>query len=405
MGATLVAPMLVFGQVQLTEVMSNPEGSDGDREWVEAINVGSAVTITTGRSGWRLSDGSNHLLKGESFTWQSNEVVLFAQDLGKFRAEHPGISNRLIESSFSLKNSEGAVKLANEQDVLLATANYGEGEEGYSFINSGGNWVRGQKNGAPGTYPDTAAPINSLSPAQPNVQPATPAPAPPATPSSAAPASASLPPAQLKPSVVAAPAAVPPTVTPASQPENLPAILISEFLPNTEGRDDSEFIELALTPSSSEVKLDEMIVRVGEKKVKLAGVASGAFIVLSKKDHHFSIRNKGETVTLFWKDQPIHKISYSGAAPAGRSFARLASGDWVWTEPTPGATNVLVEAAKIEKSSDKNTIEELPLTAQVNGQAAKGSKLPSLAQANITPLLIGFASALLLSLAAVVFLK
>ncbi len=427
-GTTLIVPTLAFGQIQLTELMPNPDGSDSDREWVEAINPNSALTVTTGRSGWRLSDGDNHLLKGETFTWQLNEVVLFVQDSTKFRAEHASVGNRLIESSFSLKNSGGTVKFTNEQGTILTTASYGESEEGYSLISAGGSWVRGQKNGAPGIYPDTASPVsspekkissppatpanqsspsaNTAQPTQPQsvikstLSPATPS-AQPTLPAEAFPSRAGPPPAEAKAGAIA----------PTQPVETAPSILISEFLPNTDGRDEGEFIELTNT-SGGEIKLDDVVVQVGEKKIKLSGTVNGSFIVLPKKDYHFNIKNKGEVITLFWKDKPIHKISYSGAAPAGRSFARLASGDWVWTKPTPGAANVLVEAAKVTDSSspkvssrNKNITEEFPLTAEVKKSENTNSLPPTILPTNTTPLLVGFASALLLSLAAVIFLR
>lgn len=408
-GLALAAPVLALGQVKLTELMPNPEGGDAGREWVEAVNLGGVLTVTTGRSGWRLSDGDNHFLKGDNFSWQSNEVVLFVQDAQKFRADYPSVSNRLVESSFSLKNSGGVVRLLNEQGTILTEANYGQSDSGYSFIASGDSWVRGQANGAPGTYPDPAAGESKSSPSaiastqsQPAVSAAQPAPSP-----------ASVEPKTL---LLATPAPTPATVPAApvaAQPiETAPPLLVSEFLPNAEGRDDNEFIELANT-GGGETKLDDVTVQVGEKKIKLSGTANGAFVVLSKKDYRFNIRNKGETITLFWQDKPVHKISYSGAAPAGRSFARLANGNWVWTEPTPGAANTLVEVASADRNADKNgdkrrgatQLEELPLTAQVKTLGRASSSLAAILPANFTPLLAGLASALLLSLAVVVFLK
>ena len=68
-------PSIAFGQIIFTEIMYDLEGSDTDREWVEIFNNGSeSVDIT----GWKFSDGSNHVLNDPPKNGGSGSLVIGA---------------------------------------------------------------------------------------------------------------------------------------------------------------------------------------------------------------------------------------------------------------------------------------------------------------------------------------
>ena len=117
-------PLTIKAQILITEVMYNPEGNDDDREWIEAINLGENINVKTGKNGWRIFDGKNRILKGENFTWNKNEIIIFVQDINKFLNEYPQVRNKLVEVSFYLKNKEGEIKIIDENKNVLAEFKY-----------------------------------------------------------------------------------------------------------------------------------------------------------------------------------------------------------------------------------------------------------------------------------------
>jgi len=140
-------------------------------------------------------------------------------------------------------------------------------------------------------------------------------------------------------------------------------LIISEFLPNPQGNDSGqEFIEI-YNYGEEIINLENFTLQVGNKTIKMKGnIEPEEYFLITNKDDNFSIRNKGETLRLKYKDEVIFEISYSGKAPEGKSFSRLKS-DWFWTTPTPGKEN---KKESISANENKNTIVEPLLKEDVS---------------------------------------
>ncbi len=138
---------------------------------------------------------------------------------------------------------------------------------------------------------------------------------------------------------------------------------INEWLPNPNGVDTkAEFIEL-FNDGNAPVGLDGWTVKATAKKVfALKGytIAARGYLVLPRTETKLSLKNGGETVSLYdARGRLVDQSSYLGAAPSGESFSRVlypgASGTrsainsanenlaapqgFAWGIPTPGAVN------------------------------------------------------------------
>lgn len=107
-------------QLQITEIAYNPVGSDRQEEWLEILNTGSRpVTIAagSGSTAWRIqTSGQNHTLTNLSGppTLGVGERLVIARDGAHFLSRFPAYTGRLAESSFSLTNSGGTIRLSTD---------------------------------------------------------------------------------------------------------------------------------------------------------------------------------------------------------------------------------------------------------------------------------------------------
>ncbi len=392
----LFFPFISSAQILITEVMYNPEGNDKDREWFEAINLGNDFEVLTGRNGWRIYDGKNRLLKGENFIWRRNEIIIFVQDKNKFLEEYSQINCRIVESSFTLKNKEGEIKILDKNKNTLAEFKYssslGANGNGYSLISESGIIKEGNfKNGKPCIYPEplvnkqkdiqvTTSSENFLSLKEETSTPT------------------------IKEEISKQ------EITEIQEPD-YSNLLITEFLPNPYGKDEDEFIEI-YNEGDEELDLNKIFLKIGNKSHRLFGVIKPKeFKVFSKKELNFNIKNKGEEITiLLGKEKELFSIKYTGKAPEGKSFARDEYGKWRWTIPTPGKENIFSE--EIE---EKNLTLKTPLNNQKENLAFDENiynpsfqiKQPAniFNIADLKVIFIGFLLALIISGLVIFFLK
>ncbi|MCP4810085.1 MAG: lamin tail domain-containing protein [Proteobacteria bacterium] len=95
--------------VKLNELLSNPEGTDGNREWVELVNLGTAAvsldawTIEVGKSSWGgdtfptgtvIEAGGHLLIAGQGYDGAA-DVVIDGFDLGNASTSDDGV--RLVD--------------------------------------------------------------------------------------------------------------------------------------------------------------------------------------------------------------------------------------------------------------------------------------------------------------------
>jgi len=325
----LLSFQFVFA-LTITEIMYNPEGNDSGREWIEVFNNSSeTINILSGKNGWRINDGKNHLFE-ENLTVYPQEIFVIVQDKSLFLKDYPDFQGKMIQANFSLKNESGKIQIFDEQKGLRAEISYqsfcGGQNNGYSIFFENNVCKENKiKGGTPGNLlVKDEEEIKASESKQLSVVTST-----------------------LTTAVTSSMPVSQPT-TPENTKTFKPTLIISEFLPNPDGNDEGkEFVEI-FNYGDEAIDLNGFILEIGKKKIEPKGrIEPKEYFVISNKENNFYIRNHGETLKLYFDDQEIFSVSYRGQAPEGKSFSRKENGEWDFTEPTPGKENVF-----INKSAD-----------------------------------------------------
>ena len=159
-------PSVAWATVTITEVMYNPAGSDAGREWIELYNNDSeSVEITSGQKGWKVSDGSNHIL-AQALTVPPGGFVIIATNPATFRAQY-GNALFVVKSALNLTNTSGTLSLLDARGEVVDTVSYtkdlGGFEDGTSLHRVGSTFAPDVPN--PGVAPAPGVP-KSAPPAQ-----------------------------------------------------------------------------------------------------------------------------------------------------------------------------------------------------------------------------------------------
>ena len=142
-------------------------------------------------------------------------------------------------------------------------------------------------------------------------------------------------------------------------------IVINEFLPNPDGSDANEWLELLNTGDRAANLSGWHLQTANGKKTILSGtVQSKEYKVFYKKDYKFTLRNTDESIALYdASGNLVDKAGFSGQALSGKSYSRQApleamspltgqeSGGFVATVPTPGAANIQTSALALINNS------------------------------------------------------
>jgi PKD repeat protein len=309
--AFLFCPKSIYAeQVELviSEIMYDLNGSDSGREWIEVYNASSEGVIVS--STWKFFDGSNHNLslhQGSS-TIAGGEHFILADNADNFLAEHPACQANIFDTVMSLGNSSSSVALSFDNGLTYPVIeNYnsawGASGNGYSLekihMNQNSDPENWQESfvlgGTPGLENSSSTPEEE----------------------------------------------------PPEEERHWQQLLISEFLPNPEGSDSGEWIELQnFGPEILDIEgfvLQDNSSRrfVIDQDAGLNLVlAPEAYIVFSKEISGISLNNStGDAVKLYDPDDNLQEIVDYEAAIEGRSYARNGNYfDWTKT-PTPGLAN------------------------------------------------------------------
>ncbi len=364
--------------LQINEIMFDPEGNDSGYEWIEVINQSNKVfAIKTGRNGWRFNDGANHLFNDPSISVTPNEIFIIVQDKNKFLERYPSVNTKIIEANFTLKNDQGVIKIFDENKNLLSSAEYnnkcGGSNNGYSIVIQNNNCFENKvKNGTPGSltvnfsesYSDNKQnqsnflktsssniTSNQSSSSQTSFQ----------TENSSFVDNRKI--ADNYSSVLANNTHSLTSTFNLNTDKNLNKnnlldnqqllvtndyltdlnLVISEFLPDPDGNDKGkEFIEL-YNEGNNIIDFNKLNIYlvINNKKINLNGkILPRSYFVISNQTNNFAIRNNGETIKLYFNNEVIFSISYSGKAQKGKSLSRLGDNQWLFTLPTPGRPNI-----------------------------------------------------------------
>ncbi len=116
-------------------------------------------------------------------------------------------------------------------------------------------------------------------------------------------------------------------------------VIISEILPNPEGDDSKEFIEIK-NNSLASVNLFGWSLRVQDKKYifpENTMIASGGVLVFYKAVTKISLVNTTGKVELLNKDKSVVDLVKYDKPLAGQSYS-FVNNQWVWANPSPGTS-------------------------------------------------------------------
>ncbi|MBP6859797.1 MAG: lamin tail domain-containing protein [Candidatus Magasanikbacteria bacterium] len=133
-------------------------------------------------------------------------------------------------------------------------------------------------------------------------------------------------------------------------------IIISEILPNPEGDDSAEFIELK-NNSATVVNLAGWFLKVGDKKYTFVDntiIAPNGTLVFYKAATKISLVNTVGKVELFNKDKTLVDLVKYEKPLSGKSFA-LVRGEWRWVKPNPGKILTLESESLLAEEKNSNT--------------------------------------------------
>jgi hypothetical protein len=142
-----LSPLVLFAQIEITEVMYDLEGSDSGREWIEIYNT---TTEDIDLSTWRLFEAeTNHKIKsaveGGPTSLPANTYGLLVDNFEKFNLDYPSFSGFVFDSAFSLSNTSETLILRNNELVDIDSMNYlaewGAKGDGNSLQKNGSNWL------------------------------------------------------------------------------------------------------------------------------------------------------------------------------------------------------------------------------------------------------------------------
>ena len=277
----------------LNEIFPNPIGDEKMQEFIELFNP---ENFEVNLSGWTLSDASkDYSLSGLSVG--SGKYLLV----------------RRVESSIALNNGNETVTLTDPFGRVIDSFSYDKSAENLSFNRlSESEWYLG-----------------AISPGMINSKP--------------------------EPENVVSHEGVDDESAGNSIDENLSAIRLNEFLPNPEGSDEAEWIEL-INPSDESINLFGLEISDLSNSYALPSIDLDAhdYYLIQRADSKISLNNGGDTLLLQMGSDPIDAFSYQESAEEF-SWALNENGDWVMTdEPTPESENIIsgVEESLVDEEED-----------------------------------------------------
>lgn len=422
---------LAAGPVIINEIMYDLKGTDSGHEWVEIKNISDQPVDL---KNWRFFDGSNHLLNEPPQNGGQGSLVIppggyaiLADKADIFLADHPGFSGIVIDTVMSLGNEGEILRLIDQNGNVVEEVSYQKGMggngNGYSLERTSDFSIQfcESKNlgGSPGQPNNFDCNKPTITPTPSTTKTKTPTP----TPLNISPSFS--PPLAL----IEGETEDDDDSSGAASNDSLPVmkvnVIINEFLPNPVGTDaENEWIEL-YNNSDIDVALKDWWLEdaSGQKYVfKDEEIARHGYLILPYSKTKITLNNNGETLSLYSPQGELaFKISYSGKAKEGMSFARAGQNDWRWTSIiTPNTPNQFASSDSTKKTqvavqtmdesvAGKNAEMENNTTS-VNSADADSYAGNSLATSS-TPttadkiIIIAIGLGLILSVAAAIFIK
>lgn len=307
---------LETGLIFINEVHANPEGDEVTEEFIELYNPGS-VSINLNQ--WILEDASKPFII-ENLAIQAQEYVTLYREQTSLGLNNSGESLTLIDPF-------GAVIDSMNFDHTVEGQTWNRAESYYYLATPTPGIVNNQERIEASSEPDSedSKTENEVEVAEPEL----------------------------------------------TFDENLDQIILNELLPNPEGSDTQEWIEL-YNPSSFSILLEGLYLKDGTSEyIFTAGeLKPGEYYLLSRQESGIALNNTNETISLSIDNVITDSFSYD-SSEEHISWARFAD-DWQETSVlTPGEKNELDE--EIVDNADENTEDQEPRAQQVS-TASKNSK-------------------------------
>ena len=150
-------------------------------------------------------------------------------------------------------------------------------------------------------------------------------------------------------------------------------IIVSELLPNPSGSDsEGEFIELH---NISDNTINLFGWQLGDSSSSIyyfeeQSIEPNKYLAIFREDSGIALNNSGgDQVILYHPDgEIVSKIEYAESASEGKSYSLLESGEWMWTKPSPGASNSFLDynnppEAKIDAPTQAKVKQEITFDA------------------------------------------
>lgn len=347
------------GDIMVTEIMYDVDGSDSDREWFELYNSGSE---NIDLAGWKVFDKSNHLLKlfsEDNYLINSGEYLIIAKNGIKFKEDYRlnkknEFEGKIIESSIDLSNTSGKIKLIHGGvDVFEIIYSNDMGGAGNDFSIEVGKegLLRESVNkwGSPGEKNPEKESEEDFEDSD-------------------------------------------------GGEKYFDNIRINEFLPNPVGSDNiGEYIEL-YNSGEKDIDLSEKsgwIIedRVGDKKENLADnkynklyfskypkdkiIKAGEFLLVKRESgFSFSLSRDDEIILRNSDGAEVDKIEYEGAREGISYNYCEKTNKWRWSEfLTPGAKNEFKEIGEIEIKIDDDIYKDIYAIFEVSMAGVKDRDL------------------------------
>lgn len=274
------------GEVVINEIVSDP--NDGDEEWVEIyLNSSREFDLTN----WSIEDGSK------------TKTIL----QGKLNA-----SNRFLvieKPKGALNNAGDLIILRDDKGVMLDQLTYGNwnGESGLEAPRDGKSLAR---------LFDGVTSFNNASDF-----------------------AISETPTKNGANKIVGPVN---SDTVIGKPTNYKDLVISELMPNPQGNDSAEWLEIS-NRGKSNIDLKDWRIGMGDKYFKFASgtIVAGEYLVIGRNQSKLALPNTGGTVKLYPPSTPSasQSVHYSDVHE-GQSYAQDIDGTWAWTlVSTPGNRN------------------------------------------------------------------
>lgn len=155
----------VTPQIVINEINYNSPNISDAGDWVEIWNRSS---VAVDLSDWELRDEEEHhrYIIPVGTVIGPNSYLVFSEDMTKFSAKHPGVSNVIGPIGFNFGNNGDQVRLLNHADAVVSSVYYQDSSpwpvladgDGYTCEysnpvndpNDGNSWFSGCLGGSPG---------------------------------------------------------------------------------------------------------------------------------------------------------------------------------------------------------------------------------------------------------------